>query len=253
MVKNVEVVELEDSGVHDLINKTAKELHEKYNKQRKINEKFLKKKTPLKKALSIFFDSVCVILLIFGFIICFSIINTTMNGYMPNFFGYSNLVVASKSMVASGYNVGDIVVIHSVDTDTLNVDDKIAFYLYWSSSDQFDESSARLINEESKTEYSLSFKQVFGFQTKEFDMAEKAKCDKIFHHIRAIYEDENGDYKECKNTKPLVEAIDIPCPNCGGKIQVRKTKKRKNYYICENNPKSCDYISWNKPQKEEKK
>ena len=60
-------------------------------------------------------------------------------------------------------------------------------------------------------------------------------------------------YPECKNTKPLVETIDIPCPNCGGKIQVRKTKKRKNYYICENNPKSCEYISWNKPQKEDKK
>ena len=59
-------------------------------------------------------------------------------------------------------------------------------------------------------------------------------------------------YPECKNTKPFVETIDIPCPNCGGKIQVRKTKKRKNYYICENNPKSCDYISWNKPKKEEK-
>ena len=58
-------------------------------------------------------------------------------------------------------------------------------------------------------------------------------------------------YPECKNTKPLVETIDISCPNCGGKIQVRKTKKRKNYYICENNPKSCDYISWNKPKKEE--
>jgi len=56
-------------------------------------------------------------------------------------------------------------------------------------------------------------------------------------------------FPECKNTKPLVETIDIPCPNCGGKIQVRKTKKRKNYYICENNPKSCDYISWNKPKK----
>ena len=60
-------------------------------------------------------------------------------------------------------------------------------------------------------------------------------------------------YPECKNTKPLVETIDVPCPNCGGKIQVRKTKKRKNYYICENNPKSCDYISWNKPKIEDSK
>ena len=59
-------------------------------------------------------------------------------------------------------------------------------------------------------------------------------------------------YPECKNTKPIVETIDVPCPKCGGKVQVRKTKRRKNYYICENNPKSCDYISWNKPKKGEK-
>ena len=56
-------------------------------------------------------------------------------------------------------------------------------------------------------------------------------------------------YPKCKNTKPLVETIDIPCPKCGGKIQVRKSKKKRKFYICENNPDSCDYISWNKPKK----
>ena len=59
-------------------------------------------------------------------------------------------------------------------------------------------------------------------------------------------------YPECKNTKPIIEYIDVPCPKCGGKVQVRKTKKRRTYYICENNPKSCDYISWNKPKLGEK-
>ena len=59
-------------------------------------------------------------------------------------------------------------------------------------------------------------------------------------------------YPECQNAKPLVETIEEPCPKCGGKVQVRKTKKRRNYYICENNPEKCDYISWNKPKKESK-
>ncbi len=59
-------------------------------------------------------------------------------------------------------------------------------------------------------------------------------------------------YPECKNTKPIVETIDVPCPKCGAKVQVRKTKRRRNYYICENNPASCDYISWNKPKLEKK-
>jgi len=55
-------------------------------------------------------------------------------------------------------------------------------------------------------------------------------------------------YPECRNAKPLIETIDVPCPKCGSVVQIRKTKKRKNYYICENNPGSCDYISWNKPK-----
>ena len=60
-------------------------------------------------------------------------------------------------------------------------------------------------------------------------------------------------YPECKNTKAIIETIDVPCPKCGGTIQVRKAKNKKKYYICENNPKSCDYISWNKPTKKESK
>ncbi len=59
-------------------------------------------------------------------------------------------------------------------------------------------------------------------------------------------------YPECKNAKPIIETIDIPCPKCGAVVQVRKTKRRRTYYICENNPESCDYISWNKPKLGEK-
>ena len=59
-------------------------------------------------------------------------------------------------------------------------------------------------------------------------------------------------YPECKNVKPFVEKIDVPCPVCGGEVHVRKTKRGKKYYICENNPKSCNYISWNKPKLGEK-
>ena len=59
-------------------------------------------------------------------------------------------------------------------------------------------------------------------------------------------------YPECKNTKAIVEEIDVPCPKCGSKVIVKKSKKGRKYYICENNPKSCDYISWNKPKLEDK-
>ena len=60
-------------------------------------------------------------------------------------------------------------------------------------------------------------------------------------------------YPECKNAKPLIETIDIPCPKCSGKILVRKTKAKRTFYVCENNKNTedskCDYISWNKPKK----
>ena len=58
-------------------------------------------------------------------------------------------------------------------------------------------------------------------------------------------------YPECKNVKPFVVTIDVPCPVCGGQVQVRKTKRGKNYYICENNKnteESCKFISWDKPK-----
>jgi len=194
MVSNVEVIQHEDPSVQELLNKTAEELHKKYNKQRKINEKYLTKKTPAKKVLSIFLDIVCVLLLVVGFTVCFSIINTTIHGYMPNFAGFSNLVISSKSMVASGYNVGDVVVVHSVDPASLNVGDKIAFYVYAPSYIRFNVSDATNVsNQTKKTKYTLSFKQLFGFQTEEVDNAVKYKSDIVFHHIREIYVDENDE------------------------------------------------------------
>ena len=62
-------------------------------------------------------------------------------------------------------------------------------------------------------------------------------------------------YPECQNAKPIIETIDVPCPVCGGVVQIRKTKKRRNYYICENNKgenEGCSFISWNKPKLGEK-
>lgn len=59
-------------------------------------------------------------------------------------------------------------------------------------------------------------------------------------------------FPECRNAKPIIETIDVPCPVCGGTVQVKKSKRGRKFYICENNPESCEYISWNKPQVGEK-
>ena len=48
----------------------------------------------------------------------------------------------------------------------------------------------------------------------------------------------------------LYARIGIPhCPKCGKDIVLRKTKKGRRYYGCEDNPE-CDFMSWQKPSEE---
>ena len=56
-------------------------------------------------------------------------------------------------------------------------------------------------------------------------------------------------FPECRNTKPYLEKIGVACPKCGKDIVLRKTKKGRRYYGCENNPE-CDFMSWQKPSEE---
>ena len=53
-------------------------------------------------------------------------------------------------------------------------------------------------------------------------------------------------FPDCRNTKPYYEKIGVACPKCGGEIVMKKTKKGRKYYGCENNPE-CDFMSWQKP------
>ena len=53
-------------------------------------------------------------------------------------------------------------------------------------------------------------------------------------------------FPDCRNTKPYLENIGVACPKCGKDIVLRKTKKGRKYYGCEDNPE-CDFMSWQKP------
>ncbi len=53
-------------------------------------------------------------------------------------------------------------------------------------------------------------------------------------------------FPECRNTKPYLEKIGVKCPLCGKEVVLRKTKKGRKYYGCENNPE-CEFMSWQKP------
>ncbi len=54
-------------------------------------------------------------------------------------------------------------------------------------------------------------------------------------------------FPECRNTKPYNEKTDALCPKCGGVVLIKKTKKGRRFYGCENHPE-CDFVSWQKPE-----
>jgi len=53
-------------------------------------------------------------------------------------------------------------------------------------------------------------------------------------------------FPECKNTKTFLEKTGVLCPKCSADIVVRRTKKGRRYFGCENAP-DCDYMSWQRP------
>lgn len=57
-------------------------------------------------------------------------------------------------------------------------------------------------------------------------------------------------FPDCRNTKPYLEKIGVPCPECGKELVARRTKKGRRYYGCENNPE-CSFMTWQRPTKTE--
>lgn len=53
-------------------------------------------------------------------------------------------------------------------------------------------------------------------------------------------------FPDCRNTKPFLEKIGVPCPKCGKDVIICKTKKGRTYYGCEGYP-DCDFMNWNRP------
>ena len=53
-------------------------------------------------------------------------------------------------------------------------------------------------------------------------------------------------FPECKNTKALAGDTGIICPQDGGKVVVKRTRRGKPFWGCENWPK-CKFASWKKP------
>ena len=53
-------------------------------------------------------------------------------------------------------------------------------------------------------------------------------------------------FPECRNTKAYLEKAGVACPKCQKEVVLKRTKKGRRYYGCEDNP-DCDFMSWQKP------
>ena len=54
------------------------------------------------------------------------------------------------------------------------------------------------------------------------------------------------NFPECRYTEPWLEKIGVSCPQDGGDLVERKTRKGRVFYGCANYP-DCDFTSWKRP------
>ena len=57
------------------------------------------------------------------------------------------------------------------------------------------------------------------------------------------------NFPDCRNTKPILNYIDAKCPQCGGRLLEKTSRKNRKFYGCENYPE-CDFVSWEMPVNE---
>ena len=57
------------------------------------------------------------------------------------------------------------------------------------------------------------------------------------------------NFPDCRNTKPILHYIDAPCPQCGGRLLEKTSKKNRKFFGCEHYPE-CDFVSWEMPVEE---
>lgn len=56
-------------------------------------------------------------------------------------------------------------------------------------------------------------------------------------------------FPDCKNTKKIVQETKGVCPICGQKIVLKKSKKGRSFYGCDNYPE-CNFMTWYPPTEE---
>lgn len=57
------------------------------------------------------------------------------------------------------------------------------------------------------------------------------------------------NFPNCRNTKPILQYLDVPCPKCEKRLLVKTSRKNRRFYGCEGYPE-CDFVSWDRPAAE---
>jgi len=195
MDKNgVNVILVNDDSVDRQLKKTAKKLHKKYSRKRKINEKLLKERSVVEKIFSGIFDVFCTVLIVLSVYMCYANISARVQKTNPTLVGFTNMRIATGSMVKSGHNIGDVIMVRSVDTDTLKVGDKIAFYVSPINTTKFNSTTKTIVDNSqiNETVYKNDIKTLLGIPSDAIKKEASRNSKQVFHHIVEIFEDEKG-------------------------------------------------------------
>ncbi|MFQ6015000.1 MAG: type I DNA topoisomerase [Anaerolineae bacterium] len=55
-----------------------------------------------------------------------------------------------------------------------------------------------------------------------------------------------SNFPACKNTKPFLVKVGVQCPDCGGEMVEKKTRRGRIFYGCANYPQ-CEFSLWDRP------
>jgi DNA topoisomerase-1 len=55
-----------------------------------------------------------------------------------------------------------------------------------------------------------------------------------------------SNYPECRNTKSYQIKVGVACPECGGDLVEKRTRRKRTFYGCSNYPE-CEFATWNRP------
>ena len=162
------------------------------HKEKKMNS--VKNKSVKSKVLSVISTVLYIVLLAF---LVFALLANLgkKDNQISGLFGFSFAVVQSGSMIDGGFDVGDMVLIKSVNTDNLKKDDIIVFYKY---KDPMDNQVLTYVNSHKITdEISAGTYQDFYLDDSALnrggvDKAVNANSMLVFHRIVDVYVDPYG-------------------------------------------------------------